>query len=141
MTAFSTEYLGRRPYLSSVLLCLVLVVCCGFIYDYKYESVLWRPQVTSNPSIKHFKEVQQVELSLKKRKNSEREPLVFIYNNFFFIPDWYSYWDNVKGSKVTRTLKNCPTKCVFTTDHNLLKSADFVLVSLASYKHYGGKPV
>ena len=141
MAAPSTEYLRRKPYVSSVLLCTVLFVCFGFICDYKYESVVRGRKFESNGSAKPLTEVQNVKLFRKKRENTEHEPLVFIYNKFWDAPDWYSHWDNVEGSKLKRTLKYCPTKCLFTSDPNFLESADFVLVSLASYKYYWGQHV
>ena len=68
-------------------------------------------------------------------------PLIYLYNKFHGSPDWGSSWESIDGSNVLRTLKYCPIKCQFTSDPHFLKTADLVLVSLAHYDYYGGRPV
>ena len=135
------EYLRRKPYINSILFCVVLLFCFGCMYDYKYASAVSRRKIRNNPPTKSLTESRKVESFLKKRENTEHGPLVFIYNKYFEAAHWYSTWDKVEGSEVAKTLAKCPTKCVFTSNPNFLPSADFVLVSVAGYKHHGGQPV
>ena len=72
------------------------------------------------------------------KKPKLKQPLVLVYNDFFRSKDWYSFW---LGSKKVKTLGRCEVPCLFTWEKSDLKRADFVLVSLAGYHLYGGKPV
>ena len=71
-----------------------------------------------------------------------REPLIFLYKTGYHgDQSWESKWDNWTGSMVVKTLRYCPTKCLFTSDQYLLQSSDLVLVNLAYYNEFGGRPV
>ena len=122
----SAENLVYRPRTLLVFLCsatVLLIVWSGF--------ELLRAKILQHHSVWHS----------RLQSNEEREPLIFLYTNYHRYPDWNTSWDSVNGSTALRTLADCPTKCQFTSSPHLLKSADLVLVSLAYYKLYGGKPV
>ena len=142
MAPSSTGCLKRRPFISSALMVIALLLGFGFFCDYKYESVARRLRIGQTPCLNPSLESSRVNSSPVKIQNSNNhQPWIFLYNKYFGSADWDSRWDTVDGSSVVRTLKNCPAKCLFTSDPYFLKSADFVLVSLASYKNRGGKPV
>ena len=90
MIVIRREYLRQRAVLITILLCVILPLCLRIIYNYKYEFVVLRGKIKANPSFRPLREVLAVDASLKKRHNSELEPLVVIYNAFFASADWYS---------------------------------------------------
>ena len=108
----------------------------GIIYNFQYELKAMRLR---NPGCKISSELARTDL--RSNDNANCELVIFIYNSFFDNQDWYSEWDSVKGSRAVRTVRNCPKKCLFTSDPYFLSSADSVLVSLAAYESNGGKPV
>ena len=82
MIVIRREYLRQRAVLITILLCVILPLCLRIIYNYKYEFVVLRGKIKANPSFRPLREVLAVDASLKKRHNSELEPLVVIYMHF-----------------------------------------------------------
>ena len=71
-----------------------------------------------------------------------RTPLIFLFNSFYGSANWDTNWDSVKNSSdLLKTVKDCRHECHFTSSPDLLPTTDLVLVSLAYYSGYGGKPV
>ena len=134
MVTPSKEYPKRRPYKALVLFCIVALLTFGFVYDYSYESAFQSVQFASLKLLSMFD-------ATSSNIGRNDEPLIYIYNRLFDSKDWYSYWRKVDGSSDVRTLGNCAVKCQFTFDKRLMKSADFVLVSIAQYKYFGGRSV
>ena len=133
--------LQRRAVKNAAVFCVPMVFIIGFFYNYKHELEILKLQASQSPGSKTSLESYREGCDPKSFHRTNREPIIFLYNAFFDSPHWYSQWDSVEGSSTVRTLKNCAQKCLFASDPCLLKSADSVIVSLANYKGYAGKPV